>query len=77
MSAFQVSEHKIRLDGLYYHARLWDEGNGHYYESVSCNDLCIHSATFPAPNLGSASRDEYCRVMAASIAEGHNRKRFR
>ncbi len=33
----------------------------------------IHSASFPESNLGTASRDEYARVMLASIAEAHAR----
>lgn len=43
-------------------------------EVVFHNGVQVHSAEFPASNLGSASRGEYLECMAASIAQEHARK---
>lgn len=34
----------------------------------------IHEATFPSSNLGQANRNEYVRVMLASIGEADQRR---
>lgn len=47
------------------------ESNGVCDEIVFFNGQQIHKATFPANNLGSASRGEYLRCMVASIVREH------
>ena len=54
-----------------------------FYEDKTCHEhvtrygdmggKTIHEAEFPLSNLGSGSRDEYCRVMTASVADAFHR----
>ena len=50
------------------------EQDGQCDEIVFFKGEQIYKATFPASNLGGASRGEYLRCMASSIAREHSRR---
>lgn len=43
------------------------------YEHRAMGRHIVHEKSFPLSNLGTASRDEYTRVMLASVAGKHAR----
>ena len=59
--------------GVRYAAVLhtWEDGNAAEYVTRfdDMGGRLIHEAEFPMSNLGSASRNEYTRVMLASVAD--------
>ena len=66
-------------NGVRYAAFLhtWDDGNAVEYVTRfdDMGGRVIHDAEFPVRNLGTASRDEYTRVMLASIADADQQGR--
>lgn len=71
--------HKLERNGITFRADLSEESGG-CVEQVFAFDASgnglgqLHGAMFPSSNLGSASREEYTRVMLASVADNYFRE---
>ena len=67
--------HEVTINGTTYAGSVTEDRDTRMVsETVTASGHgAVHSAEFHARYLGLASRDEYARVMTASIAEGHQR----
>jgi hypothetical protein len=67
--------HEVTINGVTYVGSVTEDRDARMVaETVTTSEHgVVHAADFHARYLGLASRDEYARVMTASIAEGHQR----
>ena len=67
--------HEVTINGITYAGIVTEDRDaGMASETVTASGYgIVHSAEFHARYLGLASRDEYVRVMTASIAKSHQR----